>query len=73
MTGTEKSQHANLIIINGHNGFSCNCIKRAGIQKEAAVNWCEECGTVLANEQVIDGKCWRCDHVVEKNIYLSGS
>ena len=31
---------------------------------------CEECGTVLANEQVIDGKCWRCDHVVEKK-YLS--
>ncbi len=39
-------------------------------KKEAAVNWCEECGTVLANEQVIDGKCWRCDHVVEKK-YLS--
>lgn len=39
-------------------------------KKEAAVNWCEDCGTVLANEQVIDGKCWRCDHVVEKK-YLS--
>ncbi len=39
-------------------------------KKEAAVNWCEECGTVLANEQVIDGKCWRCDSVVEKK-YLS--
>lgn len=39
-------------------------------KKEAAVNWCEECGTVLANEQVIDGKCWRCDHEVEKK-YLS--
>lgn len=39
-------------------------------KKEAAVNWCDECGTVLANEQVIDGKCWRCDSVVEKK-YLS--
>ena len=39
-------------------------------KKEAAVNWCEECGTVLANEQVIDGKCWRCDNLVEKK-YLS--
>jgi len=28
------------------------------------VNWCEACGTVLANEQVVDGKCWRCDGVV---------
>jgi len=33
-------------------------------QKEAAVNWCEKCGTVLANEQVKDGKCWRCDTIV---------
>ena len=39
-------------------------------KKEAAVNWCNNCGTVLANEQVIDGKCWRCDSVVEKK-YLS--
>lgn len=39
-------------------------------KKEAAVNWCPECGTVLANEQVIDGKCWRCDSEVEKR-YLS--
>lgn len=39
-------------------------------KKEAAVNWCEECATVLANEQVIDGKCWRCDNEVEKK-YLS--
>jgi len=44
--------------------------KGLAYKKEAAVNWCEECGTVLANEQVIDGKCWRCDTVVEKK-YLS--
>ena len=29
------------------------------------VNWCEHCHTVLANEQVIDGKCWRCDNEIE--------
>jgi len=28
------------------------------------VNWCESCGTVLANEQVVDGRCWRCDSPV---------
>ncbi|MEG0970504.1 MAG: leucine--tRNA ligase [Acidaminococcaceae bacterium] len=36
------------------------------VKKKSAVNWCETCGTVLANEQVIDGKCWRCDSVVVK-------
>lgn len=44
--------------------------KGLAYKKEAAVNWCDKCGTVLANEQVIDGKCWRCDSVVEKK-YLS--
>ena len=39
-------------------------------KKEAAVNWCPKCATVLANEQVIEGKCWRCDSTVEKK-YLS--
>ena len=29
------------------------------------VNWCEHCHTVLANEQVIDGCCWRCDNEIE--------
>ncbi len=35
-------------------------------KKEASVNWCDKCGTVLANEQVVDGKCWRCDSEVHK-------
>lgn len=30
------------------------------------VNWCPKCKTVLANEQVVAGKCWRCDSEVEK-------
>jgi leucyl-tRNA synthetase len=28
-------------------------------RKKSKVNWCPECATVLANEQVVDGKCWR--------------
>ncbi len=35
-------------------------------KKTAAVNWCSEDETVLANEQVIDGCCWRCDTPVER-------
>jgi leucyl-tRNA synthetase len=34
-------------------------------QKTTTVNWCESCHTVLANEQVIDGACWRCDELVD--------
>ncbi|MBT6690320.1 class I tRNA ligase family protein [archaeon] len=33
--------------------------KGLAYQKEASVNWCPECNTVLANEQVNEGKCWR--------------
>lgn len=33
-------------------------------QKSAIINWCEHDGTVLANEQVEDGKCWRCGNEV---------
>jgi leucyl-tRNA synthetase len=36
-------------------------------KKTAAVNWCTSCQTVLANEQVVNGRCWRCDGVVERN------
>ncbi|MGE3063700.1 MAG: leucine--tRNA ligase [bacterium] len=35
-------------------------------RKKANVNWCPECQTVLANEQVENGECWRCHSVVEK-------
>ncbi|MGB2698002.1 MAG: leucine--tRNA ligase [Candidatus Zixiibacteriota bacterium] len=33
---------------------------------KSLVNWCPHCNTVLANEQVIQGCCWRCEHKVEK-------
>lgn len=35
-------------------------------KRTAPVNWCPHDQTVLANEQVIDGCCWRCDTVVER-------
>ena len=35
-------------------------------KREAPVNWCPHDQTVLANEQVIDGRCWRCGHEVER-------
>ena len=34
-------------------------------RRRSNVNWCPSCQTVLANEQVIDGKCWRCGTQVE--------
>lgn len=35
-------------------------------KKNATVNWCPSCNTVLANEQVVDGACERCETKVEK-------
>jgi len=35
-------------------------------KREAPVNWCPQDQTVLANEQVVDGRCWRCEHLVER-------
>ena len=40
--------------------------KGLAYKKKAVVNWCPSCNVVLANEQVIDGKCWRCDFEVIK-------
>jgi leucyl-tRNA synthetase len=38
-------------------------------RKSSFVNWCNDCSTVLANEQVEDGKCWRCSsEVVQKEL-----
>ncbi|HEX5607448.1 MAG TPA: leucine--tRNA ligase, partial [Candidatus Binatia bacterium] len=38
--------------------------KGLAYKKNSFVNWCPSCETVLANEQVIDGRCWRCDSAV---------
>jgi leucyl-tRNA synthetase len=38
--------------------------KGLAYKKEAIVNWCPDCETTLANEEVIDGKCWRCKNTV---------
>ncbi len=40
--------------------------KGMAYRKESFVNWCESCQTVLANEQVEAGLCWRCSHQVRQ-------
>ncbi|WP_026843175.1 leucine--tRNA ligase [Citrifermentans bremense] len=40
--------------------------KGLAYKKSSAVNWCPKCETVLANEQVEDGCCWRCDSPVQQ-------
>lgn len=43
--------------------------KGLAYKKKSIVNWCSDCETVLANEQVEDGKCWRCSNQVHpKNL-----
>ena len=49
----------------GRSGSSQVLRGRARYRKEAPVNWCPHDQTVLANEQVIDGRCERCGHLVE--------
>ena len=47
--------------------FFLKCLKKNLVyRKKAPQNWCPCCHTVLANEQVVEGKCWRCDSVVEQ-------
>lgn len=40
--------------------------KGLAYRKKAPVNWCPSCHTVLANEQVEEGRCWRCDSEVQQ-------
>lgn len=43
--------------------------KGLAYKKASSVNWCSSCDTVLANEQVIDERCWRCDtKVIQKEL-----
>jgi leucyl-tRNA synthetase len=50
--------------------FFLRMLERGLVYKKASsVNWCSSCGTVLANEQVIDNGCWRCDTtIVQKKL-----
>ncbi|MBI2061737.1 MAG: leucine--tRNA ligase [Nitrospirae bacterium] len=44
--------------------------KGLAYRKKSIVNWCPSCSTVLANEQVEDGRCWRCDsEVAHKELF----
>lgn len=40
--------------------------KRLAYREKSYVNWCPKCNTVLANEQVLGGRCWRCNEEVEQ-------
>src|SRR3989338_2146582 len=40
--------------------------KKLAYRKKSYVNFCPKCDTVLANEQVHEGKCWRCKNIVEQ-------
>ncbi|MCR4335076.1 MAG: leucine--tRNA ligase [archaeon] len=44
--------------------------KGLAYKKKSPVNWCDKCNTVLANEQVVNGKCWRHNdtEVIEKDL-----
>ncbi|MCY4487227.1 MAG: leucine--tRNA ligase [Deltaproteobacteria bacterium] len=45
--------------------FFLEMLKRGlAYKRSSAVNWCTGCETVLANEQVVDGVCWRCEQEV---------
>lgn len=47
--------------------FFLKMVEKGLVEKrDGAVNWCNKCDTVLANEQVEDGKCWRCGLEVEQ-------
>ncbi len=51
----------------GTSGCSCSLYERGlAYRKPSMVNWCPHDQTVLANEQVVDGRCERCDTLVTK-------
>ena len=59
-TGGGKSPRASRNITAGTSGFSCACWNAdIAYRKRSRVNWCPKCATVLANEQVVNGCCWR--------------
>ena len=66
-TGTGNWPPATPTTTAGSSGSSPACSRKGlAYKKKAEVNWCETDQTVLANEQVVDGCCWRCDKPVER-------
>ena len=66
MIGIEKYQHVQKNIININKIFFLSFEKKLVYRKENYVNWDPVDETVLANEQVIDGKGWRSGAIVER-------
>ena len=64
-TGRARSRPTSPSTTAGHSGSSSSCSRRPGLPKDAPVKWCPFDQTVLANEQVIDGRCERCGNQVE--------
>ncbi len=54
----------------GHNQWMFIKMWEKGLayQEEAYANWCPSCTTVLANEQVVNGRCWRCHNKVDQKL-----
>ena len=72
MIGKMKYQQLIQLTLNGNNGFSTTIKKGLVYRKLSEVNWDPVDKTVLANEQVIDGRGWRSGALVERKKYLNG-
>ena len=67
MIGTGSFPPVTRITINGTSGFLIKMFEQGlAYKKASSVNWCPACETTLANEEVIDGGCWRCKTAVEQ-------
>ena len=65
-TGPARSTPASPTTTAGTSGCSSRCSSAAWpTASESWVNWCPPCSTVLANEQVVGGVCWRCETPVD--------
>ncbi len=58
----------NAIAVKERRDFLSNY--RLAYRRAALVNWCPKDKTVLANEEVVDGRCWRCNTLVEKKTLM---
>jgi leucyl-tRNA synthetase len=73
MIGRAKSPPVTLTITAGNSGFFIQLFKKGLVyRKQSIVNWDPVDQTVLANEQVIDGKGWRSGAPVERREFRNG-